>query len=229
MSHFAVLVVGENPEQQLAPFQENNMEDCPQEYLSFYDVEDEYLEQYENEDVHKNQFSSFEDFMKEYAGYSERDVKTGRFGYWENPNKKWDWYVLGGRWSGFFTLKSGGVANQACKKDIDFDAIVSKAVKRAEKDWDEAQNDVKEDEAIRFFRYGIKKGSTREQHIEEARKNAYTTFAVLKDGIWYERGEMGWWGCVSNEKKGCNWRDEYMALFDEIEDDELLSIYDCHI
>jgi len=32
MSHFCVLVVGENPELQLAPYQENNMEDCPKEY-----------------------------------------------------------------------------------------------------------------------------------------------------------------------------------------------------
>ena len=274
MSHFTVLIVGENPEQQLVPFQENNMGNCPKEYLAFNDIEDEYREQYENDGVemvkcpdgsvvyswderfripgaiglggsthnvpenagyevvnvkHKDRFASFEDFIKEYAGYEERDAETGRFGYWENPNKKWDWHSLGGRWSGFFTLKAGGVADQARKKDIDFDAIVSKSVKEAEEAWEEAEKQAKEDGLLRFFKYGIEKGATREQHIEDARKNACTTFAVLKDGVWYERGEMGWWGCVSNEKKGCNWRDEYMALFDEIGDDELLSVYDCHI
>ena len=38
MSHFTVMVIGDNPEEQLAPYQENNMGDCPQEYLEFNDL-----------------------------------------------------------------------------------------------------------------------------------------------------------------------------------------------
>lgn len=34
----------------------------------------------------------------------------------------------------------------------------------------------------------------REAFITAARNAAGVTFAVLKDGEWYERGEMGWWG-----------------------------------
>jgi hypothetical protein len=48
MSHFTVLVIGENPEEQLAPFDEN-MEDVPQEYLSFVNEEENNLERYEND------------------------------------------------------------------------------------------------------------------------------------------------------------------------------------
>ena len=51
MSHFTVLVIGENVEKQLAPYQENNMGDCPQEYLEFHDMEEEYQNQYDNDDV----------------------------------------------------------------------------------------------------------------------------------------------------------------------------------
>lgn len=50
-----------------------------------------------------------------------------------NPNSKWDWYQLGGRWSGFFKLKAGkegicgelaepakeGTCDQALKGDIE--------------------------------------------------------------------------------------------------------------
>ncbi len=72
MSHFTVLVIGDNWEEQLAPYQENNMGTCPKEYLEW--VPDE-------------------------------DADDG--GYWENPNRKWDWYLMGGRWTGFFKLKSG--------------------------------------------------------------------------------------------------------------------------
>jgi hypothetical protein len=41
MSHFTVLVIGNNPESQLMPYQENNMGDCPQEYMEFNDKTDE--------------------------------------------------------------------------------------------------------------------------------------------------------------------------------------------
>jgi hypothetical protein len=84
--HFTVMVIGENAEQQLAPFQENNMGDCPKEFLEFQE-DDDY-------DV---------------------DVETGKKGHWYNPNAKWDWYSLGGRWSGSIKLKEGasGVVGQS--------------------------------------------------------------------------------------------------------------------
>jgi hypothetical protein len=47
--HFTVLVAGENPTEQLAPFQENNMNDCPREFLAFNDKEDEFQHDYDNE------------------------------------------------------------------------------------------------------------------------------------------------------------------------------------
>lgn len=301
MSHFTVLVIGDNPEEQLKPFQENNMGDCPKEYLAFHDTEDDYRKEYEEDGVemvrcpdgslaytwddrfkvrgerpfdtknvipegqgyekvtvpHKQRFATFEDFMKEWVGYDARDIEKGRYGYWKNPNAKWDWYSLGGRWNGFFKLKTGakgtagnaawgcdparkGWADQAKKKDIDFDTMIADAVVRAEERWDKMLAEQAEAEfggtyvtpemANRaLFWIGAEPGMTKTEYLNNARKNACTTFAVLKDGVWYERGDMGWWGCVSNEKKGCNWNDEFMALFDEIENNELISVFDCHI
>ena len=43
--------------------------------------------------------------MKEWCGQENRDPKTGRYGYWRNPNAKWDWYSTGGRWAGHFLIK----------------------------------------------------------------------------------------------------------------------------
>jgi len=60
MSHFTCLVVGNNPEQQLAPYQENNMDDCPEQYLEFFDVTDEYVEEYEKETVTRIKLESGE-------------------------------------------------------------------------------------------------------------------------------------------------------------------------
>lgn len=302
MSHFTVLVIGDDPEKALAPFQENNMGDCPEEYLEFFDVEDKSREEYEEggtdmircpdgtlaypwDDrfrvsgsigigtgthtvpegagfekvhvLHKERFATFEEFIDEWKGYKKRDPEMGRYGYWENPNAKWDWYSLGGRWTGYFKLKEGAVGetgipdlmtevaengwvDQARKKDIDFGAMVTDATDRAEERWDKMLAELAEAEFggtyvtpeitnRALWRIGAEPGMTKAEYVNNARKDAVTTFAVLKDGMWYERGEMGWWGCVSNEKKGCNWNDEFMALFDEIDDDELLSVYDCHI
>ena len=44
MSHFTVLVVTETADQleaALAPFQENNMGDCPREFLQFFSTQEE--------------------------------------------------------------------------------------------------------------------------------------------------------------------------------------------
>ena len=39
-----------------------------------------------------------------------------------NPNSKWDWYSIGGRWSGFLKLKKDGAsANEAYFSEIDWD------------------------------------------------------------------------------------------------------------
>lgn len=37
-----------------------------------------------------------------------------------NPNSKWDWYVVGGRWKNLLKLKDGSRADYAKIKDIDF-------------------------------------------------------------------------------------------------------------
>jgi hypothetical protein len=166
MSHFTVMVkvspeqlimssndVEEAVERMLAPYQENNMGDCPREFMEFQELESEYLEEYENQvqtrvvfpdgttkSQHHSEFyfedpdddspfpskkfqcpedcelkdipfkelySTFEEFVEKYHGEKERDPEHGLYGYWENPNKKWDWYQIGGRWRGMLRTKEG--------------------------------------------------------------------------------------------------------------------------
>src|SRR5206468_2164876 len=48
--------------------------------------------------------------------------EEGNLYYTSNPNAKWDWYSLGGRWQGLFSLKAdGSKVDQANKGEIDFD------------------------------------------------------------------------------------------------------------
>lgn len=166
MSHFTVMVKVPNKmvvelgledavAEQLARYQENNMGDCPEEFLEWNDVEEEYKEQFETEETEfiltpdgqltwpwdykhavdgdpfkkeevipegyqrvtrpiKEKYESFERFMEEYAG-CEPD-EQGRYGYYENPNARWDWYQIGGRWQGALRLKEAAVMEGNAKK-----------------------------------------------------------------------------------------------------------------
>ncbi|WP_024516983.1 zinc finger-like domain-containing protein [Bradyrhizobium sp. Tv2a-2] len=92
--------------------------------------------------------------------------------------------------------------------------------------------DLKKAEIIGFFDDDdvIKKfWMTRAQVATRARRRAVQTFAVVKDGQWYERGEMGWFACVSNEKDGDVWDEEFAKLLDDLPPETWLAVVDCHI
>jgi hypothetical protein len=72
-------------------------------------------------------------------------------------------------------------------------------------------------------------GGGREAYVGRAIRDAICTFAVVKDGKWYERGKMGWWACVADEKDGGDWAGEVRKLLDSVSDNTLISVYDCHI
>ncbi|TSP14022.1 hypothetical protein [Cupriavidus campinensis] len=355
MSHFTVLVIGNDIEKQLAPFQENNMGDCPKEYMAFNNVEEEHRPEWETgtfdrirlvdgklvevndeslyrpateEEIaifngkdrkaqealayrrtgwgpdekysvfqlpegaervqipRKQEFETFEAYMEDYCGY-EKDGEQGAFGYWENPNRKWDWYQVGGRWSGMFKLKEGAAgelgkrslldrgedtraierrADQAKKGDVDFAGMRDERGQQAGERWDKVHaiiagrpiplwkeilerhgpaniesarteyysNPVVQDinkahDEIGWIDSIADYAGTREEYVQAARDAAGCTFAVLKDGKWYERGSMGWWGVVADETERDDWNRQFAALIDGLPDDTLLSVVDCHI
>lgn len=213
-----------------------------------------------------------------------------------NPNKKWDWWQIGGRWSGFFTLKPGaegvrgkegamgshrnageGFADQARKGDIDFERMRREASEKAGVEWDKIRaivgdmdsfitwekmydevhpgnidaaraayaaqpqnvalnaavdaeleaNPSKDSDLVWVELAPFK--ADRELFQKRAADAISRTFAVLKDGQWYERGRMGWWGCVADERDADRWNDEFVALIDGLPDDTVLTVVDCHI
>ena len=54
-------------------------------------------------------------------------------------------------------------------------------------------------------------------------------FAVVKDGKWYEHGKMGWWGVVTEAKESDEWEAEIKKLLENLPPDTLLTMFDCHI
>lgn len=181
----------------------------------------ENLQNYSACPIQKGTFASY--FMaaklnadKEIEDYFDYEKRGNAWFRRTNPNAKWDWWVVGGRWSGLLKLKPGSNgakgdpgllgsqydangADQAFKRNVDF----------------KSRMDVAEEKA------------SREDYIAEERADSVATFAILMDGKWMEKGKMGWWACVSGEDE--NWTGKFHEILDSIPDDKLLTVVDCHI
>lgn len=197
----------------------------------------------------KSVYSNFETFMKEFCGSNERDLEKGRYGYWENPNAKWDWWALGGRWPGQLVLKQGAEGTRGEKDwtvekehedqrrvdsclagDLDFEAMAKVREEECHRWYDEYEATAKakpEEERWAAMEIAKRPDDTRESYVSRGR--LFGTFAVLKDGQWYEKGKMGWWGAVHEEKNEEQWRLEFNALIKGLPADKQLSVVDCHI
>lgn len=342
MSHFTVLVIGDNPEDQLQPYHEYECTGIKDQYVKFVPAEESFEEMHKEFTEHKEDYSTFLRFVEDWYGYHQNDKNV--WGRVTNPNAKWDWYQLGGCWNGFFKLKEvkklisrlpddsvicgfssselenlmklskknpllfisvtnkygdnsvavrkeveqlsndiqyqagdlgnpsllmdnfeaeRGTADQAIKRNIDFEAMEKETSDNAKKEWDKvneawlglpeartweqvreidykddidtarevyhAQPRVKafKDATESFFADMEPYLLSRDEYVQREINESFQTYAVVKDSIWYEKGEMGWFGISSNEKS--EWNGEFKQLINSVADDELLSIYDCHI
>lgn len=62
-------------------------------------------------------YPTFEAYAKDWCGH-DGPKPNGRYGHTTNPNGHWDWYKIGGRWSGFFPLVDNGLGSKARVGDI---------------------------------------------------------------------------------------------------------------
>lgn len=266
MSHFTVLVslketTSEALDKALQPFHEFECTGVNDEYVIFVEADestDELKSEYED---CRNDFNCFSEFLSDYYGYSIND--DGVIGRFTNPNAQWDWWVIGGRWSGKLIDKKGNQGDQFYKKDIDYDAMKKSSVKSKIVDYEKAQSafggelfmswqEVMKDESLsldekrakyheqpavtRFknafnnpFVSADEFNMDRESFVKKSEFEGISTFAIIHDGNWIEKGDMGWFGCVSGEKDASDWQEVYEKALSKIPDDNYLVVVDCHI
>ena len=229
MSHYSVAVFVRDPadlDERMAPFYEGVEPDSP--YAVF------------REDTE--------------GGYT--DPATGKKGWISNPNAKWDWYEVGGRWSGLLKLKEGrigiythlsqqyadeqrrkGCCDVARIADCDFSPN-EKAYNALCRKWEVTVEDapLKPDEkADDFFliytkEYMLEYYGTKENYARSG--STLSTFAYLtEDGEWVEPGMMGWFGMDSSTRES---RENHQLRFEEyLKKAEAEGLYmmivDCHI
>ena len=154
----------------------------PEKYKEKYMPSKELINYLENEFPLKLKWTDNECY--EYmALYRDKDMidKDGNLLSTYNPNSKWDWYEVGGRWDGVLINKEGKNTN------IDYANQI---------DWD---------------------------------KTGVPFAFVEPNGVWHEKGEMGWWAMVSNEKEQDSWKEEFKNFIKDLDDEVEVTIVDCHI
>lgn len=157
MSHFSVLVIGPDPESQIAPYHEFECTGKNDQYVLDVDITDEVrkegLEYHGLEDKIVASEIEVDRDGKHQSGYAIMDGHTiVKAVNRTNPSAKWDWYQVGGRWTGAMKLKPNkvgvvgspglmtqeapsGYADQALKGDIDFEQKRNDAEVKARALW----------------------------------------------------------------------------------------------
>lgn len=222
--HFVVMVVGDDYEAQLAPYDENDRYDyeSAEEELAYYqDLENEMgrpvLDQLKEESCYVQMTEAeFNALPKKQASTRKNnlDVYTvndfgGVTGLYHayNPNAKWDWYKIGGRWQDLFLFKDGKRHTASCAKKLyDFDAMRQACRAKAAKEW-EAQHDKDSDP------------KEREAFIEEECRYAIPCYAILDSTGWSDRVHSG-----------CDdWAEHIREYIDKLDDNTVLTFVDYHI
>ena len=269
MSHYTVLVIntkGNNDvDAQLAPFDENIempeyergevSEDDIKAFVSYYVEKDSSLKGLSVEELYELKGDSWNSGRWEFND-DGTVVEMSTY----NPNSKWDWYQIGGRWAGSLILKpeaekksepnfswgwseeqklkvlSQPRVDQAKKKDVEF--IDPEEFDRAMRFWElyiEGQEPKNEEEKNMIAHIWYKPEyytDTYKDKLTYAKCRAmFSTFAVLKDGKWMEKGEMGWFGCSSETPdEALEWELNFFDHFiKDLPDNALLTVVDCHI
>ena len=69
----------------------------------------------------------------------------------------------------------------------------------------------------------------REAYLRMKTNGAISAYAFLLNGEWNQRGKMGWFGCSNDEMTETEWSEKFNQMFDELPDDALVTVVDCHI
>ena len=213
MSHYAVLVLhkeDQNIDTLLAPYDEN-LEVEPYLKLTNDEAIIKAKEEYDN--------CTEQELIKNYAedfGYIL--LSDGLYSTY-NPNSKWDWYQIGGRFNGIFELTEEeknkirrwweiNIYDAPLKEGEEKDKYLFYNPKYYERRYKDAETDIKIQETIKFFA------------------------VITPDGKWHAPSNMGWWACTDGEPEDeLKWDLEFYDRFIEpnLNSDLICTVVDCHI
>lgn len=275
MSHFSVLVIGEDIAGQLVPYDEAL---AVPRYCKATKVQ---LIQQQRDEIAEYRDSTYADYLRDPAAYCARfadnpehlaylrDEFPPKLAWtdaqcyqaaveWEepenigadgevystyNPQSRWDWYVIGGRFADYFALCPADEnhpeiysrTNQALKGEVDWERMVTEKRHRAAERWqqwlDYARNvthwsqDVQRQHA--YWKFDIWRNDSEETYMR--RQSSLATFAIVAHGQWHARAQMGWWGVTTDQQPLEEWEAFWWAQIKAAAPETLLTLLDAHI
>lgn len=155
-----------------------------------------------------------------------------------NPKSKWDWYQIGGRWSGLLNPDydpAEDPRNQEVCRQCHGTGKRNDALGQSQRAKDptytcngcdgKGQSTKWPTEWVTEEDGNIAPVATILKHLDDGH-NILPFALVRPTGEWLEKGNMGWWAMVSNEKE--NWPEAARAVLEEYQDSWGI-VVDCHI
>lgn len=257
MTHYTVLVIGENVEKKLEPYDEN-LEVEPYIRYTYGEMIKEKRNLTMKDIAYRKHYLDMDikNFARDWHGMKIDSEGNALSTY--NPKSKWDWYSIGGRWQGMLKLKpklkypdrvlkgnksfmdnteyKEGTCDQACFVDIDWKTIEKEQKDKLIETWKKAvaicePTNTHEEYEVKYHKHIIDVYKTQKNYLKE-HTIGFKTYSVITDnGEWHSPGDMGWWGFSSEtdeEKK--SWDIQYKKMFlTGLAPNTLLTIVDCHI
>ena len=213
MSHYSVYVFGADPEGQLAPYDEN-------------------------EEVEEYEVSSRKEIIDEAKTYLERAKETYAE-YTKNPKK----FFKNNTWAKAKEIKK--IGNEIKKKSKWTDEqfyeswFKDNGRKKAPNGgylstynplskWDWYEIGGRWDKSL--FLKSRNLARSNETTIDEVDwDKTQAPFAMLIDGEWIEKGQMGWFGMTANEMSDKKWEKEVRKKIKSMDPNTKVTVVDCHI
>lgn len=186
-------------------------------YITMSDHKAEYVELFK-----KNYPNLFDNFSSLYAKKGE-DWNGGNWrinhltGNWEeystyNPNSVFDWYAYGGRWDSSIKTKTDEYVNECLLEEIDWTDFKPEDYEEEEKEdfWGKKYHPLKENVKWHFTENN-------------------PPYCLFVDGCHYSIGDMGWFGCSSNEKDENVWSKEVQNILSKLPRNSEVYLLDFHI
>jgi len=141
-----------------------------------------------------------------------------------NENSKWDWWVIGGRWTGYYD----GYKPEEDPQNLETCLFCGGTGKRIEMGMERCNGCDGKGKRVKSMlerHYGdIFPVETLLAGWEENK----APFAIVTRDGWFEKGKMGWWAIVSDEKDKDMWRDEARGVLEKYRDHTAV-VVDVHI
>lgn len=197
----------------------------------------------------KEIFETFDCFTEYFA--EERDPETGKYGYWENPNAKWDWYAIGGRWRGNVRAHRGWVSpelgiwthtqataanpsthfDSACLGDLIWckDEIFAKEAKEMYRSLMSGESKFNPSNPLESESW-VKRCFNNEEEYVYVESHMWWGSVVTPDGKWHELGRLGDPPYEAPAGEYYQWAKSFKERFvDPYPPSYTLTVVDCHI